>query len=364
MYLAGVGLIALASCQQQSGYTIKGTIEGAKDGDTVYLQDFANDELVKKDSTIVKNGSFEFKGTPDSVTVGRYVTYVSGDNHASRMALVFIEKGNIALKMAFEANTVGGTKCNDIYQKFMDQYVDINMGMRELYTKIKTDTTLTADKRAELEAELDKKDSLGTAMVYNTMQQNIGNLVGVHLLCGFASAYSLEKIMPLVEKIPAAYASMREVAGLKEEMQMMEKTMVGKTFIDIVQNSPEGKEIKLSDYVSANKYTLVDFWASWCRPCRQEMPVVIQAYQAYKAKGLEIVGVSLDSDAGAWKKAITDLNITWPQMSDLKGWQNGGATLYGIRSIPATVLIGQDGKIVSRNLRGNELMEKLEELLK
>ena len=170
--------------------------------------------------------------------------------------------------------------------------------------------------------------------------------------------------MPLLDQIPAAYASLPEVKGMKEEMAAVASTMVGKTFVDIVQNTPDGKELKLSDIVSANKYTLVDFWASWCGPCRREMPSVVEAYKAYKAKGLEVVGVSLDTDMAAWKKAITDLNITWPQMSDLKGWQNAGAALYGVRSIPATVLINQEGKIVARNLRGEELLTKLEELMK
>ena len=229
---------------------------------------------------------------------------------------------------------------------------------------MKSDATLTADKRAEMEAELNRKDSLGTAMVFNTIEQNISNLVGVHLLTGFASAFAPEKVMPLLDQIPAAYASLPEVKGMKEEMAAIASTMVGKPFVDIVQNTPDGKELKLSDIVSANKYTLVDFWASWCGPCRREMPSVVEAYKTYKAKGLEVVGVSLDNDMAAWKKAITDLNITWPQMSDLKGWQNAGAALYGVRSIPATVLINQEGKIVARNLRGEELLTKLEELMK
>ena len=169
LYLAGAGLMALASCQQQSGYTIKGTIDGAKDGETVYLQDFAGDELIKKDSTIVKNGAFEFKGTPDSVTTMRYVTYTQDENQPPMMAMVFIENGNITLKMNQEANVVSGTKCNDAYQSFMTQYLDINMSMRELYNKIKSDATLTADKRAEMEAELNRKDSLGTAMGFKTI---------------------------------------------------------------------------------------------------------------------------------------------------------------------------------------------------
>ena len=116
--------------------------------------------------------------------------------------------------------------------------------------------------------------------------------------------------------------------------------------------------------LKSDRPVILDLWASWCGPCRREMPSVVEAYKTYQAKGLEVVGVSLDTDMAAWKKAITDLNITWPQMSDLKGWQNAGAALYGVRSIPATVLINQEGKIVARNLRGEELLTKLEELMK
>ena len=122
--------------------------------------------------------------------------------------------------------------------------------------------------------------------------------------------------------------------------------------------------MKLSDFIAKNKYTLIDFWASWCGPCRAEMPNVVAAYKKYQSKGFGIVGVSLDRDAEAWKKAIKDLNITWPQMSDLKAWDCEGAKLYGVRSIPATVLVDQEGTIIARNLRGDAIEAKLAELLK
>ena len=109
---------------------------------------------------------------------------------------------------------------------------------------------------------------------------------------------------------------------------------------------------------------MVDFWASWCGPCRREMPNLVEAYAQYKGKNFEIVGVSLDQDAAAWKESIKKLNMTWPQMSDLQGWNNAGAKLYGVNSIPATVLVDQEGTIVARNLRGDAIKSKLNELLK
>ena len=139
---------------------------------------------------------------------------------------------------------------------------------------------------------------------------------------------------------------------------------MGQQYIDFSMQTPEGETVNLSDFVSKNQYTLIDFWASWCGPCRKEMPHVVEAYKAFKNKGFGIVGVSLDNNADKWKEAIGTLNITWPQMSDLQGWNNAGAKLYGVNSIPATVLVDQNGTIVARGLRGNAIQEKLNELLK
>lgn len=360
--MATAGLLAFASCQEKAGYTIKGAIEGVAEGDTVYLQNFVDGSLVKMDSAVVKGGAFEFKGTPDSVTVSRYVTYRK--NGMRMTAMVFIEKGDITLNMGTEANKVAGTMCNDAYQQFMDKFVAINKEMSEIYQKSKTDTTLTDDQRKDLEKQLAEKDSLGTEIVYNCINENINNLVGVQLLTSYANAFETAKVKALLDKVPAAYSADKDIVALKEHIATIEKTEVGQKFIDFAMNTPEGKEVKLFDFISQNKYTLIDFWASWCGPCRAEMPNVVAAYNAFKAKGFGIVGVSLDNNAEAWKKAIKDLNITWVQMSDLKGWSCEGAKLYGVRAIPATVLVDQEGTIVARNLRGEELAAKLGELLK
>ena len=363
LWMATAGMLALASCQSKPGYTINGTIAGAADGDTVYLQNVVNGKLVKIDSAVVKGGTFQFTGDVDTVTVSRYVTYTDTEAPKHINAMVFLEPGTITLELGGEAPKVAGTVCNDAYQNFMTEFIAANKEMRDLYNQTRNDS-LSEEQRKEAEKQLEEKDSLSMEMVFNTISSNITNLVGVQLLTSYSGAFDAERIQPLVDQIPASFANDEGVVRMKEHLAALAKTAVGQKFIDFTMNTPEGESVKLSDFIAKNKYTLIDFWASWCGPCRAEMPNVVKAYKKYQAKGFGIVGVSLDRDAEAWKKAIKDLNITWPQMSDLKAWDCEGAKLYAVRAIPATVLVDQEGTIIARDLRGDDIATKLAELLK
>jgi peroxiredoxin len=359
-YFMAAGTLALAACTSNKSYHITGTVEGAQEGDVVYLQEYTNRELVKLDSAIVRNGEFTFTGEQDS-TVSRFLSYTKDDVHY--VTDFFLENGKIKVVLS-DNSVVEGTPNNDVYQAFKSQSKTLNDEMREIYMRARTDSTLTADEKDALMKELDRKDSISMDLAYTTIKNNITTAVGASLLPDYAPAFSLEQQKELLGLLPEQYQSNDRIARLREHVETVDKTSEGQHFIDFTLNSPEGEPVTLSTLIAQNEYTLIDFWASWCGPCRAEMPNVVAAYNAYKDKGFGIVGVSLDNNVDKWKDAITNLNITWPQMSDLKGWENEAAKLYGVNSIPATVLVNREGIIVARNLRGEAIAEKLAELLK
>jgi peroxiredoxin len=154
--------------------------------------------------------------------------------------------------------------------------------------------------------------------------------------------------------------SFKPAADLKQKVALERKLAVGNPAPEISLPGPDGGEIKLSSL--RGKVVLIDFWASWCGPCRRENPEVVRIYNRFRDKGFEVFGVSLDRDRDAWLNAIAKDGLVWTQVSDLKYWQSQAAQLYGVKSIPHTVLIDQEGKIIMRRLRGKALERKLEEI--
>ena len=167
------------------------------------------------------------------------------------------------------------------------------------------------------------------------------------------------KAEPLFLLLDAAFQNSEQGKEVKEMIEIGKRSMVGVTAADFSQPDSTGKIIPLSSF--RGKYVLVDFWASWCGPCRAESPALVKAYNKYKTKNFEILSVSLDENRDRWLKAIKDDQYTWPQVSDLKQ-ENAVAILYGINSIPFSFLLDPNGKIIARNLRGAELEKKLESI--
>ena len=159
------------------------------------------------------------------------------------------------------------------------------------------------------------------------------------------------------------HADLPELAEMRQQVATVAAKVPGAELIDFELSDEVGAKHRLSEYIGNGHYVLVDFWASWCGPCRQEMPNVLAAYERFHERGFDILGLSFDNNREAWLKAIADLGMTWPQLSDLKGWKSLAAQMYDVRAIPFTLLFDPEGKVVDANLRGEALTKKLEELI-
>jgi len=364
-----VGIVAciVTACNNKNAYTLTGTFTSDElDGKTVYLRSLDSTFRVSDamDSTIVKNGTFVFKGIakePPSVQL------ITMDDRSFIPAAFIAEKGKI--EMSIDSSlmaTVKGTGMNDQYGLFEMSQIDIVQRYNSLYSEF-LETSKAGEATSEQIQEFDKSskqliEEMGNAIV-SYAKPNMATSAGQYVMMANAFGLKDDQLKELISSAPSKFQTMDRIQDLVKRIEIREATSDGKRFTDVKGFNLEGKEASLSDYAGKGKVVLVDFWASWCGPCRQAMPDVIKTYQKYKNKGFEIVGISLDNNKDDWKKAVNDLNITWPQFSNLKGWAEDCAVTYGVDAIPHTVLIDKDGKIIEHNLSENALNLKLEELL-
>lgn len=351
---------SLCSFAQREGYRVSGTVKGAHDGDTVKIETFEGFSSTTLACAVVKNGRYVFTGRQDAPTM-RYLTCATRGKNIG-FAQFVLENGDITVNLdsASYSYDIKGTATNEAWCKYHNDNERMCGVTLDLFRALQ-DSTLAKDIREAKQKELAAKEAELTAYRLKFSRQNIKNVAGAYTLCVNARDFNADEVAALVAQIPDDITE-PAVVSLKQEIINKRKTALGEAYTDFTMDTPEGKKMSVSDVVKTAKVTMIDFWASWCGPCRAEMPNVKAAYEKYHSKGFEIIGVSLDNDKEAWLKAIKTLGLEWPQVSDLKGWKCEGSELYGVKAIPATVLI-VDGKIVARNVRGEAIEKKLAELL-
>ena len=358
-------LMLTAACSQKSdnAYTITGTAEGTQDGDTVFIcemQGYFN--MVPTDTAIIKDGKFEFAGECEGAALRWLMPIHAGE--PTTMAQFILEKGDIKaelIKGEGESKIEGGPN-GKLYKEFEEECGKIGQQMDEPW-QITSDSTKSEVERQAAQAKLDSLQKVMVAYQKKFIIDHVPSACSdmLYAFCSFNfSEEDNEEILKLFgEKQP----NFPVYKSIMAEKKAQESTAIGHEYTDLKMDDPNGKSMKISDYVGKSKYVLIDFWASWCGPCRAEMPTVVEAYTKFHDKGFEVVGVSLDEDKDAWVKAIADLKMPWPQMSDLKGWESEACAVYHVQAIPANVLVDEQGNIIAKDLRGEDLLNKMGELL-
>ncbi|GAA4336474.1 TlpA disulfide reductase family protein [Mucilaginibacter gynuensis] len=353
---------------QNITYTISGNI-GKLNAPAKAFLSYRNDAGNVTDSAIIQQGAFSFKGTlPEAVKANLIIAHEGESLRQLKKAdylPVYLENGNIKISSsdsAAKATVIGGTlnKDNQQLAKVLKPYSD----------KLKAEATAfyglpKEQQTAEAEAALDKRteeiEAQQKGVLVPFIKNHPNSLISLDALKTLGGYFpEASEVEPLYGALSAAVKKSKAGEQYNKWLQGWKQTAIGVQAPAFTQNDKDGNAVTLASF--KGKYLLVDFWASWCGPCRRENPNVVKAYNQFKDKNFTILGVSLDNKREAWLKAVEDDQLNWTQVSDLKYWKNEVAELYGVRAIPQNFLLDPDGKIIAKNLTGDKLNEKLQQL--
>ncbi len=371
LFVATATLLFSCNNLKDNEFLIAGTAEGVENGKKVFIETQTETGFIAKDTAVIENGKFELKGITEEIDLG----FVRIEDENINLPLI-LEEGKITVTIktdSIQNSVIGGTDNNEKFQSFNEESKVIarkkgkfeKANIERITAAKKANDTITVNQIMK-EYSVFQEDLNKVSM--NFIKKNPDAYLSVLLLENFLMRQHLpmEEIKGYFNKLDKSLLKTKSAKNIKKMMDAMNgeaaaKIEVGSKAPDFAANNPEGKKISLAE--SLGKVTIVDFWASWCGPCRAENPNVVALYKELHAKGLNIIGVSLDKDAAKWKEAIAKDGLVWPQISNLKFWDEPIAKQYKVESIPATFILDANGTIVAKDLRGADLKAKVNELL-
>ena len=348
--------VSIISKAQDSAFTINGKLSKIKTG-LMYL--YIGNKL---DSSKITDGKFSFKGfvqTPASAALDL-------KDERQDYFRFYLEPGKISITGSGDSLallSIAGSHLNDdnkILKQRLEYVSKWEDNLNQLYSNaMKEKNKPVMDSLDEVSDNVLKEKRKVVAAFVKDYPHSMRSAMAITE--NFAYYAEADEVEPLYNLLDNNIKNSTKGKAIKKMVDVYKTVAVGQVPPDFTQTTPDGKTMSLSSL--KGKYVLVDFWASWCGPCRRENPNIVQRYNEYKDENFEIFGVSYDTKKANWEKAIQDDGLVWSQVSDLQGWKNATSDLYGIKAIPANLLLDKEGRIIAKNLFGKKLAEKLSQIL-